>query len=267
MVLATVVVALSSVCSFVVASAEVETLRMQDLPVYAGSAAELFFLTDGAPRGRNPSPGTTGGAQPVAAEINISPFYPHVSGGADLPGGRRVDTRSNGCRSSDIRMEHAATGRVSTFTTEMSRESGWFDRLGQCIGMSATTYSVTVPNQRYFAFTTSEPGWVFFDRSGGRFLPLVIGTDPNRLSHLFVDVAGHMLVDVTSHGGSKSEQARRLDTTVFKVVWRGEWLQGAIARDEWREAARTNAARNCQIAVAMGRPCQPTDAPAAGLLR
>ncbi|WP_439607598.1 hypothetical protein [Hydrogenophaga sp.] len=267
MVLVTVVVVLSSACSFVSFSADVETVGMRDLPVYEGSAAELIFLEDDSRIRRNPSPGRTGGAQVVEAEMDISPFYPHVVGGADLPGGWRVDTQSRGCWKSDIRMEHAATGRVSTFTTEMSREARWFDRLSQCIGMSASTYSVTAPNQRYFAFRTSEPGWVFFDRSDGQFLPLVIGTDPNRQSNLFVDSSGHMLVDVTSRGGSRSELARRLDTTVFRVVWRGEWLRGAISREEWREAAKTNATRRCQVEVAMGRPCRPKRALAAEPLR
>jgi hypothetical protein len=159
--------------------------------------------------GDGPSP-----VQRLGAAIEDARLYPYeldyslpADGLELLDGWRVMPNRLKDCTQYEIRLKNV-NGKEALFTTVMKRGESYISHnFLACIGGSATAYYVVVVNAKYLAFRTSEPGWVFFDRVGGKFLD-IIATESGNCgygSNLLRTTSGQMLIEYVhaNHCGVK----------------------------------------------------------------
>ena len=78
-------------------------------------------------------------------------------------------------------------------------------------GNSATVYWADVVNTRYIAFMTSEPGYIFFDRKLGKFLPDVFLSANCDNSRFLVSKTGRVYLHITYNEMCGDEKSRSYD--------------------------------------------------------
>ncbi|MCC5613266.1 hypothetical protein LC612_42960 [Nostoc sp. CHAB 5834] len=117
-------------------------------------------------------------------------FVPH-------PGGWEFRHVGDSCLNSRLearRIGNLEVERVALL--EKGRLQGFASRRIGCIGGGSAVYNSVVANSRYLAFSTAEPGFVFFDLQEGNFVPWALTTE--RVSggaNLYADQAGALYVD------------------------------------------------------------------------
>lgn len=189
---------------------------MEQLPKWIDRTMVLDYL--------NPSEDEFGAASLGAPfkKIDLRIYQKEVDAGKIngliLPGGWKIEEQSKGC----LHQLVALTGSSSSkFEIKTQRNDFWLTRMVTCLnGGKKEIQSIVVPNENYFAFETSEPGWVFFDRKKGQFTGLIVDTK-GRPTRLFRNDTGEILL---SYRDAKSgdEKGRSGENVFYRFGYFGE---------------------------------------------
>lgn len=100
-----------------------------------------------------------------------------------------------GCLQNTISMRNRAMGGKDFFTINQYKNAGALTRYLSCLDHPAAVYySVETPH--YIALMTSEPGWLFYNKDTYEFLPLVVETNRDEASNLYLSSTGQFLIDI-----------------------------------------------------------------------
>lgn len=146
---------------------------------------------------------------------------------------------------------------IAKFNIKRNRQSGFFSRRLSCIGGSATAYEAIYLNSRYMAFSTSEPGWIFFDYKNGKFMPFIIATNPNHGSNLFVTKSGKILVEiqVNTQGKTNSSVSDKEANGLREINVNSQKLEAPLNTIDIVEIEKIKKENECAIEKKMNRPC------------
>jgi hypothetical protein len=248
-------------------------LHVADLRKASPNAGNLYWLNP--PNISNLS----GGASPterLGVVQRASQIYTHQFGdssrhGLVLPGGWQVELGKNDlnepktCLAIDLTLRWPQDNSAVTWRVEKERQSGLLSRHISCMGGSADVFNTVVLNSRFFAFNTSEPGWIFFDRYKGEFLPLIVKGNPNHTTNLYANDRGEIFIDIEpDHLGSTAMTwiDRRADGLRIIPLLMGK-VDGSMPKinpltpKDLREIKALNEKLRCQMAMDYGRPCKP----------
>jgi hypothetical protein len=235
-------------------SADPQAIRISDLPSWQGDTKSLLWLTPnesnyGGSSHESSRPDVRLGVKRTEAVMHPYRVSSNYFGNLiQLPGGWEVSkSLRTGCLEFDLNLHHPADGRRATWVVQKERDAGFFSRRAGCIGGSSTVFYGVLLNSRYFAFETSEPGLIFFDRLKGEFLPYVLQGDPNLSSHLYVDGQGQVLVEIqpgTAIGEAYSKPKIQ-EHGVKQIILGGSPLIAPWNPVDLRDVAEANAFSLC----------------------
>lgn len=223
-----------------------QTIPVSKMPSWKGDTRELLWLTsfDSKSSHDGPLPNDRIGAVPTSAIMHPYRITNNYYGNAlPLPGGWEVmPTSKTGCLEHEFTLYRPTDNKHATWIVKKDRHANFVSRRLGCIGGGATVYFGVVVNSRFFAFATAEPGWIFFDRKKGEFLPFVVQDNPNFSTHLYVDRAGQILIEIQpgtyiSEANLKSTQQ---DQGIRKIVFNGESLIGLWNPRDLQEVINAN---------------------------
>lgn len=106
-----------------------------------------------------------------------------------------IASSNNGCLSYYLTLKRVSDGLIASTKVTQRRDESFINRWSGClVGSNTGLYAVMLLNSRYFAFFTSDPGYVFFDRKEHQFIPYVLQTKNCIDSKLFTTKAGLVLI-------------------------------------------------------------------------
>ena len=134
-------------------------------------------------------------------EIPLKDFY-------FFDGWEFVASSNNGCLNYYLTLRRISDGFTASTRVTRGRDESFINQtLGCLVGSMTGDYEMRVLDSRYFAFLTSDPGYVFFDRKEQKFIPYVLQTRNCIDSKLFVTKDGMVLVhDIVSDDCKFSEK-------------------------------------------------------------
>ena len=146
---------------------------------------------------------------------------------------------------------------VAKFNIKQNRNSGFFERRASCIGGKATVYKAVYLNTQYIAFSTSEPGWIFFDYKNAKFLPFIIGTNPNHNSNLFATQKGKILIEiqVNSQGKTNSTGIDKEANGLREITVNNQSLEAPLNPLDFVEIKKIQKENQCAIEKKNNRTC------------
>lgn len=240
---------------------KVQTIPVADLPRWEGDTTTLKWLNPRLFRSSvdGPAPDSRMGVErlptvlhPYSLAMATQPGRP-----APLVDGWEVEAvRPKTCLSSTLTLHHRPSGRKAQWVVRKHRAAGLIDAALNCADAPATTDHAVLLNSRYFAFLTSDGGWVFFDRVDARFLPLVILTEQGHHSDLYVTPEGRVLVDIDSSYDPATRTVTRGPSGVREVRLDGAPLEAPLTPAEVDEVATANEVARCWILRDSGRACK-----------
>ncbi|MBI6882814.1 hypothetical protein [Pseudomonas putida] len=105
------------------------------------------------------------------------------------------ETSAVGCLQNTIAMRNRAMGGKDFFTVNQYKNAGALTRYLSCLNHPAAVY-YAVETPRYVALMTSEPGWLFYDKDTYTFKPIVVETNRDEASNLYISSTGQFLIDI-----------------------------------------------------------------------
>ncbi|NOU41001.1 MAG: hypothetical protein HOO85_06990 [Methylotenera sp.] len=251
-----------------IAETKVQTIHIADLPIWKGDLKGLLWLTSpksleiygGEDFPSKDVPRSRQGVIEHPAVIHSSLWEKRPEVNIDsltLPDGWKVNVSGEGCLKLNLTVQKSS-GTGDTWMMEKDRTKGFFERRLGCIGGGANVYHGVLLNSRYFAFASAEPGWIFFDRQTGKFLPLVVQTNPNHLSNLYVTNDGRVLVDAY-FGDFQSITSTNIDRRadgIREILFLGKYLVAPLVEEERIGILKLNDYLTCQIDKSYGRQCK-----------
>lgn len=105
------------------------------------------------------------------------------------------ESSSLGCLQSTIAMRNRAMGGKDFFTINQYKNASSLTRYLSCLDHPAAVY-YAVETPHYVALMTSEPGWVFYNKDTYAFKPLVVETNRDEASNLYLSSSGQFLIDI-----------------------------------------------------------------------
>lgn len=106
-----------------------------------------------------------------------------------------LETSALGCLQSTVAMRNRAMGGKDFFTINQYKNAGTLSRYLSCFDHPAAVY-YAVETPQYVALMTSEPGWIFYDKDTYSFKPLVVETNRDGASNLYLSSTGQFLIDI-----------------------------------------------------------------------
>jgi hypothetical protein len=230
----------------------IKFVHIADLPQWTGDYSTLQWLNksqyeDSPSPWHGEFPDVRLGSKVASARLWDMGFYDLPTGiQPSLPligGWEKVKTerKDRSCARYVLSLFHPATGRRAVWNVVFERNtiffSRWVDTITrECFGVGEVFYI----NTRYIAFKTSEPGWIFFDRQDGVFLPMVVEGNPNHWINLFVSPQGEVLIEVQvdAKGSSHTTRDDRPADGIRQVTYRGKPLIAPLDARESEQAVR-----------------------------
>lgn len=100
-----------------------------------------------------------------------------------------------GCLQNTISMRNRALGGKDFFTINQYKSASTLTRYMSCINHPAAVY-YAVETPHYVALMTSVPGWVFYNKDTFLFSPMVVETNRDEASNLYLSNTGQFLIDI-----------------------------------------------------------------------
>lgn len=186
----------------------------------------------------------------------IAPSFGPRNAVMELPGGWLL-SQNGDCLSGRLSIWSALGQKGASIDLKRERNSNFMSRRMKCsIGGGAhQVYELVVLNSRYFAFSTAEPSWVFFDRQTGQFLPFMLGNQEDNV-RLFASETGEVFADARYGASSKDPHNYPFDA-LFKLKFQGRELTASHDPQDALDLVRIRADQQCAGDTANGRPCSP----------
>lgn len=172
-------------------------VSLRTLPAWSGDISTLTWV--------NPTSVSTERSQtPQLPGISWQVIYPYAlhshapTPALPLPGGYTValelkPPQDDGLENR-LTIINTSTGKEHSWLIQLNRQDWYISRVLSLMGGRATAFYAVAINQRYLAFLTADPGWIFFDRQQDQFLPLIVQGDPNYLTPLYLTPDGQALM-------------------------------------------------------------------------
>lgn len=238
----------------------VQVIPVAELPRWEGDPSTLKWLNPRLFRSSvdGPAPDSRMGVErfstvlhPYALSMAAKPGRP-----APLVDGWQVEAvKPKTCLTSTLVLRHQPSGRKAQWSVRKHRAAGLLDAALHCAEEPATTDHAVLLNSRYIAFLTSDGGWIFFDRTDGRFLPLVILTVADHHSDLYVTPEGRVLVDIDSSYDPATGSVVRRSDGIREIIFNGQPLVAPINPSEAEEVRASNEVARCWILRDSGNAC------------
>lgn len=220
----------------------------QDLPLWNGPGPDPRWKESVSGKGKAAvSAGGMAKSQPTVLYFKLLEYGLTDNPPLPMPGGWQFAMEFQTCLSARLTMTHQLTGSTDSMVVWLNRDESLRNRLMRCPREYALAWFVVAPNDRYFAFRTSDPGWVFFDRLRSRFLPLLVKDNQPISSSLYSSPAGEVLLSVMGYDGAMS---------VRSVVYEDQPLSGRFDPQDQLQVRKLNSELGCRVARASGeRSC------------
>lgn len=105
------------------------------------------------------------------------------------------ESSSVGCLQNTIAMRNRALGGKDFFTINQYQKAGSLVKYLSCFSHPASVY-YSVETSHYIALMTSEPGWVFYNKDTFAFEKIVVETNRDAASNLYLSSTGQFLIDI-----------------------------------------------------------------------
>ena len=187
----------------------------------------------------------------------ITPYNTTIDTIMELPG-KWLLSQKGDCFSGVLSIWFKGTNKGQSITLERERNGHFLGRRFGCyIGGSGAyqAYEVVVLNSRYFGISTAEPGWIFFDRLKGQFLPVILQSKLSSYDmRLFSNKRGEVFADARYN----IEEGNRdyPSNSLFKVRFQGIDLKASHDEQDEKDLIRIRSEVRCLADIENGRVCK-----------